>query len=626
MRKATLHLLVLMTGLITAAATVAARAADESAAIDAVALIRVAGAEGKSAVRIPPGVQRIAPAPRAGVHAVLENLHDLEIDATGATWVLTDPSKAGIIFKNCRNVTLRGLTVDYDPLPFTQGVIAAVNEAEAYYDVRLDAGYPTDIAYFTGRLAAYTFTPDTRGWKNLSLSVYPKSVSVPEPGVLRITCSSPDIVRRNTAVVGDRMALVRRAGGALRCLDCEQITVCEVTVHAAPGIGIQEAGGAGKSRFSYRVTPGAPPAGASAPRLISTCADAFHSAGVQHGPLVEGCLFERMGDDGVAIHGAYGIVMGAEEPATLIAAPIHSLPLAAGDRVRVLDGREFLLKGTAKVEAIEDLGEASAERQATAEEVWKRFGIRDHGKHQYRLKLATPIAGAAAGDLFISFDRVGSGAVVRQNTIRDHRARAILLKCCDALIEDNEIADATFAGIALGPELSTWFEGSYAQNVVVRGNRIVRVGTAAEAFRGETNLLGAGIVVHASTADHRFAPARENRSIVIENNHIESPTSVGLLISSAEDVQVRGNTIIAPARPADSRLGRAYGVNAQALIFVAQSAGVEFADNRIECPPADAASAVVIGPDTERITGVEQGIRVMTESAGADHSPTGANR
>ena len=51
-----------------------------------------------------------------------------------------------------------------------------------------------------------------------------------------------------------------------------------------------------------RVVPGPLPAGATAPRLLSTSWDALQSKGVRVGPLVEGCVIESAGDDSWSVH------------------------------------------------------------------------------------------------------------------------------------------------------------------------------------------------------------------------------------------------------------------------------------------------------------------------------------
>ena len=44
------------------------------------------------------------------------------------------------------HVTIRDLTIDYDPLPFTQGTISSFDRAAREIIVKVDPGYPDDPA------------------------------------------------------------------------------------------------------------------------------------------------------------------------------------------------------------------------------------------------------------------------------------------------------------------------------------------------------------------------------------------------------------------------------------------------------------------------------------------------
>ena len=90
---------------------------------------RIADAVANKAQRvvIPPGVYRGDPAGHGAVHLALNNVSDLEIVTDGVTMICTRRTRA-IAFNQCRNVTLSGLTIDYDPLTFTQGKVIAVAE------------------------------------------------------------------------------------------------------------------------------------------------------------------------------------------------------------------------------------------------------------------------------------------------------------------------------------------------------------------------------------------------------------------------------------------------------------------------------------------------------------------
>ena len=87
-------------------------------------LVRAALQGGEKRIVIAPGTYRLAPENGQSIVWTLENLHDVNIIATGVTLVCTKLTRA-VEIQNCQNLTLQGLTIDYDPLPFTQGTVIA---------------------------------------------------------------------------------------------------------------------------------------------------------------------------------------------------------------------------------------------------------------------------------------------------------------------------------------------------------------------------------------------------------------------------------------------------------------------------------------------------------------------
>ena len=80
----------------------------------------------------------------------------MTIDGNGARLVMTD-LKHAVRLSDCRNVTVKNLTVDYDPLPFTQGVITSVSPDSRVVEFTIDKGYP-DLTgpYAVARMHLFT--------------------------------------------------------------------------------------------------------------------------------------------------------------------------------------------------------------------------------------------------------------------------------------------------------------------------------------------------------------------------------------------------------------------------------------------------------------------------------------
>ncbi len=572
--------------------------------VDLQKLIDEAITSGAPKVVVPQGVHRVEPSGRhAAFHLYFKNIRNFEIDGTDATLIFTDPALNGMTFDDVDGLTIRGLTIDYDPLPYTQGTITAIGTDPVTYDVKLDAGYPADEAYFTSRIAAYLYEPTGSKLKDGAFDHYVSRITQPEPGVFRLEFSNPSAAQRSGTVVGDRIIISRRAATAVRFLRSRGVNVDGMTVLAAPGMAFHEAHGEGGNRYRFTVTYGPKPAGATAERLHTANADGFHSSYMHIGPTVENCHIEGQGDDAIAIHDNYCLVTSEGESESIVLAPKYELPLEVGDELRVLDQSTYGLKHKAKVMAIEKMPAPTGEAAEKLEAMWKLYSSDVAGKTFYRITLDRPID-VAIGDLASSFDRTGARFTVRNNYIGPHRARGILIKAPFGTVESNVIEGSSFGGILMGPELTTWLGGDYAAGVTVRNNTIRRTGYAGNVTQNPITALAGAITVQARTIHNTLAANYENAGITIENNRIEEPAAAGIFVSSAKDVIIRNNTIIAPWSAKGATTASRYGVPAGSAIYVDQVKDVQIQGNSVS-PPADgipvqgkSATGVTIEPGT----------------------------
>lgn len=407
------------------------------------------------------------------------------------------------------------------------------------------------------------------------------SVRREAPGILRVMLRNGQKSRDMGVALGDYagVAAVRKKM-ALRFVECGSMAVSNVTVWAAPGMALQEAMGEGGSRYTYTVTPGPAPAGGGA-RLLSSTADAFHSSSVRKGPLVDHCLFEGQGDDGVAIHGAYCLVTSTGSSSNLVFAPKYAeMPYRRGDPVRLYDGQTFRLKGEARIERVARTDPPAGALRKTIQALWARYRDEGMDKRYYALVL-DHVVSTDVGDLLCSPACSGNGFAVRDTIVRHHRGRGMLIKSSEGVIEGNHIEDNTHAGIALGPEFSTWLEGDYVRNVFIRNNVLRDVGIGANCMLNERSILAGAITVGASTPERTLPVEQGNRNLVFEGNRVESTGGIGMLIACAQDVQVKSNWIGATRILGTMRGGDAYGVVPDASIFVASSSRVRFEANQI---------------------------------------------
>lgn len=526
----------------------------------------------------------------------LRGLSNFEIDATGVTFSREDPAHTGINFDDCTNVTLRGLTLRCDRAPHTQGTILAIDPDGAWIDLRVDTGYAAD---YLNKTTGYCFDPKTRQWKAGTFDYGIERTEPREGNVARLILDGKLDVKNSRMTPGDLMGF-RGPGNTDIVLDgCARMKLIGLTLLGGSGFCVLEAGGEGDNYYSYKLTYCPTPPGATAPPLIASNADAFHSASVRHGPTLEDCSFEGMCDDGIPIHGAYSLVVAAGKREITIAGPNDQNFFRPGDALRLLDADAWVV-GEAKVLGCELLGDFHP-----AEPIQEKpFS---HSRKFVRLTLDRALA-AQPGQRVSDPNANGSGFVIRRCTIRNHRARGLLIKADDGLIENNTIVGSTIADLVVSPEYY-WNEADYSRKLVIRNNLFGRCGYATT---GPWNQQ-AGALTIVSEAKSRGPAGYGHRHIVIEGNTFEDNDAVNVLINSAQDVLVKSNRFIRPGHELNLR-GSDRKIDPGALIFVSDADDVRIEDNSVFDAGPYTTQLVETAPTATNVTGGRDGVKAMAHA------------
>ena len=80
----------------------------------------------------------------------LDTTDDLIIDGQGSEITITNPYCGFFRLNGCKNIIIKGFTVDYDPLPFTQGVVEAVNPQANSTRRAIPGGFPSILQLRSG--------------------------------------------------------------------------------------------------------------------------------------------------------------------------------------------------------------------------------------------------------------------------------------------------------------------------------------------------------------------------------------------------------------------------------------------------------------------------------------------
>ena len=576
-------------------------AADAGPAIRAAIQAAIASGPGAEVV-LEAGTYRVKPETRRGTCFPIRQATNLVVRGAGQStkFLITDPASSGFAVGFGREVTLRGLAIDYDPLPFCQGTIRAVDSVAGSFDLEVDADYST---------------PDAENFVR-AIEPFGKWGMIMDRATRRIRSGTPDHYmtprwehrdgrvwrfftadehhRRNLAHmrVGDAYVhLARGYSGAVFAQGCDGIRIENVTVLASPSLAVGLVANRGaivvkglQVRFAPNTT-----------RLLTANADGVHCQQNRSGPVIEDCSFEGMADDAVNIYAPPIVLREVRAPGQWLVSA--GVPVLAGDRLQVLDPQSGRVRG--EVKAVEVKREPGA----------------------VLLTLDQPLAGAVPGadhrtaDTLYNLDACGAGFQIRRNHMNGHRRYGCLLRAGGGVVEDNVFEDTTGAGVVLTNE-PDWPEGPIPWGIAIRRNRFIRGGTC---LGYADSPHGAALVVRATRLGHGLAEAEAIRDVIIAGNEFQDRAGTALFVGGARNVTVRNNRITATLDAGLRRKGP--------VILIERSSGVAVLDNAIADRRPGTTSAVEIGPAVPsgeagvRCSGLQTSLAPETQDVEDKRSP-----
>lgn len=553
---------------------------------------------------IAPGTYRVAPLTAQSSFLNINKANNLTIIAKDILLICTAINRA-VNIEDCNNLTLDGLSVDYDPLPFTQAVVIGMPDDRHTMDVKLCDGYPPiDLDL---KLVCSVIDPKLQIIKPNTWSRYGgvfEQIGDPDDRTYRIDQRRPIV---DDLVIGDYVVLNRKSGvpHSIYLNNSSHCTLRNVTLLASATFGFMESSCSGNHYDHLVIKPGPMPAGATVPRFFSSSADGFHSKHAKVGPLVENCHFEKMGDDGIAINGDFLLVKEVDtnitQPSVTVVVKRGDLYAQVGDRILGLKRETGVPMGQAIVVKTEKLNLDPDEIAKVRQTYLKKLNRKDvFVSAVFRLTLDKPLD-IEAGDVLSCPDRNGSGFIVRNNYVGYNRARGLLIKASDGLIENNTIERSFKSGIVLSPELDSWMESDFSRNVIIRNNHVTEVnrGIANPGyfFAGAICITGSGPM-----------PAGGQRNITLEGNTIEKTKGPAIQIHSGHDILIRNNTIVQPHLFPDAD-GLRFDIPPSAVIFVAQSEKVVLQGNTVQSPGPHMGKMLQTGKDAEVFA--NEGLRLV---------------
>ena len=490
--------------------------------------------QGASRVVIPPGIYRVAP--ERGHHLRLAGLEGVEIVAEGVEMICTETTRA-VTIEDCRDLIIRGLSIDYDPLPFSQGRIVSISDDTLTHEIELFEGYPTSETVQPNKYEIYD--PDTRRLR--FGSYFGLSVVAEGPRRVRMSIGSqyadaPDRPER----VGDWVVMTSRhvtgpfIPHTIQADGCENLLLEDVTVYAF-GFGFFETNCSSSVYRRCKVDRRALEdeiAPRQHARLRSLNIDGFHSKHARVGPRYLQCEARYMADDGIAINGHYHLVtQSTGDTLRVLAKRTDAFTLHEGETVEMLDydGRRL---DNATVLAIRRTHDVTAEEDAFIQQqpMDRRMAAHDDGMltQGYEVTLDRPVD-LEMGSVIGSRDRVGSGFEIIGCVMEYNRSRGVIVKASDGVIRGNRFAGNWGEAILVSPNF-WWLESGSSENLKIEDNTI-------------TDPIGIPIGVYAFSPRGEALPAGALRDITIRGNTIRQSPRPAIYVTSATGLILDQNTI-----------------------------------------------------------------------------------
>lgn len=454
---------------------------------------------------------------------LLRSRKDVVIDGHGSAWVFHG-HMTPIGIDDCENVTVRNLTIDFDPPLVAEGEVVA--RGETYVDVHIDTKeFPCEARegwlYFDigeEELSPLTHRAQIRFDPDGTVSFGSGDDFVPE----RIEQIGEEMFRMYPKrlpagpVPGDRFVLRHneRLHPGIFAQGSRNIMLENITVHSCGGLGVLAQFCENVTLRNVRFTP-------NRERGRYVCSgrdDGLQAASCRGLVVCENCLFEGLMDDPVNVHGCSMQVEhigGTHLTARYMHPDAHDFDAWArpGDRIALIDRRSMA-----------PIGEYRAER------------CRKCSKDTVELTLDRGIE-ADTDALAIENLSNTPDVILRGNVFGSCRARGVLLTTPGKVLVEGNTFASSGSGILISGDANYWYESGACRDVTIRNN-VFTEKTMSSMYQFCNAMISVCPVIPEPDVYKPF-----HCNIVIEGNEFRTPDVPVLYAFSVNGLRFAGNRI-----------------------------------------------------------------------------------
>lgn len=404
---------------------------------------------------------------------------------------------------SCQQLTITGLAIDFDPLPFTAGYV--VNTANDYVDLRIQAPHQPDVGRHVGAILRYNVALMRPAFGNDTYEQYYQpalnaTTSLVSPGVLRIP------VRPNSKFnVGD--ALVVRyvfQNHAITGQDNTDLTIRSVTTYTSWCMSFVTSRSRGLNILDYHVLR-------KGDRWMSSIVDCMHFSDTRDYINIFDSECQSMGDDGLNVHATYLPVIDIINATALVIQSFHS-----ADKLNF--GLGTHLEFSTHQQPFTPYTKAAIVSTAIA-------------PNDSRVFVFDRSINAKVTDFAIVADT--ANLTIRNFTVANNRARGVLLETRNIHLSQSTFHATSGAAVYFQPSMF-WSEGPTARNVTLDHNRYIDCNQGIAKQNGVILFLSDPVQLVPVVSDVQ----------ITASTFIMGPFSDGILqVDNGENVSLSGNYI-----------------------------------------------------------------------------------
>ena len=495
---------------------------------------------------------------------------DIEIVADSAEFIFHG-SMVPLIIHGSENIKLSGFSIDWEVPLYSELEVVAINENDQTFDVKvkcpyeirngelifLKEGYEHNLArseYWDPKTGAVAFNSigslETRKDKSMTRFedqlhyLYDQDIQLTvnrfrgvqlslianelAPGVVRISGHKGKLPKPGWIIVCKGENSLNRMAPAITVQNSSNISLTNITVHHAGGMGIicEKTENITLDHFNVALKKGSG-------RILTTTADATHFVNCKGLVSMRNCLFENMLDDGTNVHGTFVRIVDIIDNKTIGVHLGHFQQL----------GYDFAHQG--------DLCGFVREGDSFNPYFQARLaGIEKINNRYYLLKFKDELKGIEKGDLLDNLDWYPE-LIISGCTVRNNRARGFLFATPHKILCENNFFSSSNSAIELNTSFAKyWYESGrvldctiknnvFGDNAYVGGNRAVIEGRSDKS----NDKFPYGKLVIENNTFNTFNPYILDisgvESLVFKNNKVESSGNYPLSVKDNPVLDIR---------------------------------------------------------------------------------------